>query len=326
MNTKAQREIVVVVTVDVDSDKYYGNLVPKDFFIDKTIRGWEGFEKGKDLFIEEIEKVKEVCKQEVPITWFVRCDQQIRAQFGNWSYLLEHYNRWWLKRLAQGDDIQWHAHLYTLKGSRWVQETDEGRLNKDLLLSKIAFEKSGFQPCVIRIGEAYHSNELMRCISALGLKADSTAIPGRKRQDEEKCIDWEVTQNKCYHPSLGDYRQEGMPSYELWEIPMNTVETRISYDAQPLKRYANLAFQPGVLDGGLQEFFAQHDVLVTITHPFELIPVFFRDDQKNGHPLLAFDSEAVFKNCKSLISMAESAKKKIRFITMKQLVGLLEEK
>ena len=42
----------------------------------------------------------------------------------------------------------------------------------------------------------------------LGLKADSSCIPGRQRKDREKFFDWSKAKNCPYFPSDYDYQEE----------------------------------------------------------------------------------------------------------------------
>jgi hypothetical protein len=318
-----QKEMLVALTVDTDADEYWGNLAPKRLPGDKKICGWKGLEKGKDYLIAGLQGIKDSFGERPRLTWFIRCDRQIGIQFGNYGYLLHHFDGFWNKRLDEGDDIQWHAHLYRIEREIWVQEDRPDKLAEDLQGGFAALKDWGLAPTAIRIGESYQSNELMSLMESLGLKSDFSGLAGRKRQDGEKWIDWEITPNHPYHPSRADYRTPGEPAYPFWEVPLNTVVTRVSYDTQPVLRYVNLGFQPGVLDRGLESFLNSHNILVSVTHPFELVSDFFSDSSNTRHPLLSFHPDAVRKNLAALFRAAETCNKKIRFVTVAELLNQL---
>jgi hypothetical protein len=316
-------KILVALTIDTDSDDYFGNRYASISKQDKSILGWEGLDIGKNLLVSAVEEVSKRNNIPIPLTWFVRCDNQIGVQNGDPAYLLQTHKKWWQQRQQQGDDIQWHAHLYRQAGNLWRQETSPMQLEKDLKTGLKAFENSGFSPSIIRIGESYHSNELMDIIVELGVKADSTAMPGRKRQDQEKLIDWLSTPNTPYQPSKKDYRLSGEKRRSLWELPLNTVMTKVSYDQKPVPRYVNLAFQPGVLESGLTEFFKKHNTLVSITHPFEVVNKFYSDSQSPNHPLLSFRPDSLVHNMEMIFGIAQSLQKEVEFVTMSQLLEML---
>jgi len=322
VNPKSQ-EILFCFTVDTDSDSFFGDRFAKRDSGDKTIVGWEGLKKGKGCLAEIANVLTDSYGNRLSITWFVRCDSQIKAQCGQFGYLLSRYNDWWKGRIDVGDEIQWHAHLCRLERGAWRQETNLKPILKDLLEGSKAFEDFGIRPTTIRIGEAYHSTELMRFLKELGLWADSTALPGRKRSDNEKVFDWESTPNHPYRPSRNDYRIPGIPELGLWEIPMNTVPTQVSYDGVPLLRYLNPAFHPIAFNEGVTSFLREYDVAVSVMHLFEMVPDFFSDRKRKTHPLIAFDSRAVEENMKSIMTIARAMGKKIRFVTMNELLAHL---
>ena len=79
----------------------------------------------------------------------------------------------------------------------------------------------------------------------------------------------------------------------------------------------------GVLDKGMESFFRNHDILVSVTHPFELVADFFSDTQNAKHPLLSFHPDAVKKNVSAIIRAADKCDKQVRFVTVKDLLNRL---
>lgn len=324
-DNETAKTVFVALTIDTESDHYFGDNFPEFDPTEKSIAGWKGLEIGKKLLAESVQTVADEMGFKIPLTWFVRCDAQIAAEFGDAAFLLNNYKNWWDQRLSVGDEIQWHAHLYRNLNGKWQQETRKEFLKKDLESSLRSLHEIGVCPEVVRMGESYHSDELMKVVSELGLVADSTAMPGRKRQDWEKTIDWLSTPNFPYHPSKEDYRVSLKKGYELWEIPLNTVSTKVSYDSTPILRYVNLAFHKGVLDKGLVEFFMSNSILVSITHPFEVVAEFYSDKSSAHHPLLSFNPKSVGENIQAIVRAADFHGKRVKFVTMTDLLAELSE-
>ena len=121
---------------------------------------------------------------------FVRSDHQIKAVYGDYGYLINS-NPSLIKSIRQNNgELNWHIHLYEEKDNEWVP-VDESRLvssfQEDLRNVKSIPEINWK---IVRIGECVMNNELMAAINAAGIKIDSTALPGRKRDDSEKKLDW----------------------------------------------------------------------------------------------------------------------------------------
>ena len=160
------------------------------------------------------------------------------------------------------------------------------------------------------------SNAVMKCLAELGLKIDSTAIPHRFRRDKLKMIDWRGTPQTPYYPAPTNYRIfDEKRSIGILEVPMTTVRTRVSYDSKPRWRYVNLSYYNHVLATGLREHIRKYDVLVTVVHPFEVLP----EMGKTWHPLISFDEKEVEKNLRFIISECKNVGKKSKFIRLKDV-------
>lgn len=316
-----QKVAYIIISSDTDSDYFVGDQAP--VHNDKTILGWDGFSDGKEILTTEINAFAKQNRINIPISWFMRCDSQIAVTHGSYTYLYKRHSGWWSSRLQSGDEIQWHAHVYKLTDTgAWFQKTDVKDILAELHEARQALESVGIFPRIIRIGESYHSTGLMAGLSELRLEADSTALPGRKRIDAEKTIDWEITGNDPYRPSESDYRVPGDKQLRIWEIPMTTVRTQVSYDRQPLLRYVNLSFHPHAFFQDLDDHFVRSNILVTMTHPFELVRKFLRDS-RGDHPLVAFNPASVQKNLNLIIRCAEKNNLQPVFLTMGDLLNKL---
>lgn len=183
-------------------------------------------------------------------------------------------------------------------------------------------KKKHFEPKCIRMGEAYMNNDIMKLLRNLGLKADSSCIPGRKRKDKEKFFDWSRAKNLPYFPSDYDYQEEEKVKKNFLEIPMNTITTKCEYDKKPLLRYMNLAFKSDITYIGLEKFIRDNDLLTTISHPYE-----FFDKFKNNKILLSNNLNALEENINNMIKFCNKFKKNIKFIKISEIINFyLNEK
>lgn len=325
MILEKNRKLLCCFTVDTDADQFFGSRLAHRNPDDKAIIGWEGLDRGKDAIIQATAVTADHLQTALPITWFVRCDGQIEKKHGCAAFLLKHYHDWWHSRRLAGDDIQWHVHLHHQIGGTWVQSTSQEVIRADLASSFYAFRAEKLNPIAVRVGEAYQSNFLMQLLDEMGLKAECSAMPGRWRFDDEKKIDWRITPNHPYHPSRTDYRSNDADSLAIWEVPMNTVPTQVSYDRQPLLRYVNPAFHPKVLKSGLHGFAGQADFLVMIMHPYEILSDFYCDADNRQHPLISFEAKAIVDNLIAFHQAVTEAGRHLCFVTVTQLIDALNQ-
>ena len=248
----------------------------------------------------------------VRTTWFVRADNQLEDVYGTPAYLLEKFDALWQTLTSGGHAIAWHPHVYRREEDRYVVETDGSRCADHLRRVHARLPRSFH---AVRMGEAFHSNESMAALDSLGLRIDSTAIPGRSRRDAARIFDWEVTTNAPYHPSRGDYRAPGEESLSILEVPMTSIPILAPYDSSPLRRYINLAYRQDLLLPRFESYLDSLDresdhVLVTIVHPEEILPT--------GNPLYGEGLREVERNLDALLAtMRERGDVEIR--TMDEL-------
>lgn len=245
---------------------------------------------------------------------FVRSDYQIKTVYGDYGYLINS-NPSLIKSIRQNNgELNWHIHLYEEKDSEWVP-VDEIRLvssfQEDLRNVK-SIPEINWQ--IVRIGECVMNNELMAAINAAGIKIDSTALPGRKRDDSEKKLDWLITENLPYHPSALDYRTFGENSLNVLEAPMVTIPMKASYDKEPISRYVNMSFKTEVLFQNIDEYINNNQSLLSITHPFEVL-------SPGTHGLIAYDMEVFRNNIKELVKRVEKCGKRPVFKHISELTA-----
>jgi hypothetical protein len=260
------------------------------------------------------------------VTWFVRADDQLRAIYGSAAYLhIEHCGLW--RDLATaGDEIGWHPHLYAWDEARraYLVDTDEIRcamklrsIHNELRARSLSFDS-------VRVGEAFHGNALMRALCELGLKVDTTAIPGRRRADKARIFDWSSTPNEPYYPSTTDYRVPGEQGQRLpiLEVPLTTMPVRAGYDAAPLKRYINLTYHHALFKAGFDahlkdETRASREELyvTTILHPEEVCA------RSDAHPLYSYSLAEARRNLNYMLDAIRAFDSEVRFLRMSDASG-----
>lgn len=280
----------LILTVDVEGE-WYGLPGEQGYFdLEKIQFAVESLE----LLFMEIELNLGV---RVPITWFIRCDNSVSVVTGRPEGLLHKLDKFIDRRLEKGDDFGFHPHLYKFDGCTWSSEMEPQRQQEQLVNSALAWKRYfGCLPSLSRMGEAAMNNLIADTISELGIKIDSSALPGRARTDNGFNFDWETTSKHAYFPSRTDYRIpagiEGLPQNFL-EAPFAMLPTKCSYDQKYVSRYLNLAFKSDVFLDALSGFEAI-STSIAVLHPHELL------NTNRPHPLISYDPKTLYSNIKNL--------------------------
>jgi hypothetical protein len=298
--------LYLCVTLDLDSDYVFRGDSDNPL-------NWKGVEFAPNIR-ERLAKYKDSFGNEFKATWFVRADNQLKEIYKDTSYLLNNYRDIWQSFKNEGDEFGWHPHLYRFNSKTWDQEKDDSKLKSILEDTLHDIHECGFFPSISRIGEGYQSNAIMATLHQLGIKIDSTAIPGRMRKDEERWMDWTSTPKMPYFPAKEDYRRPGKDSLKILEVPMSMIPTKVDYDENLLSRYVNLGFHHNVLFSGLRNFIKSNDLLVTITHPFEVASE-LKSEQRR-HPLISFSLDTMEKNLAFSIEECKRINRPVEFIQM----------
>lgn len=206
-------------------------------------------------------------------TWFLRIDPEVDL-FDRQARLLDDLVR-------RGHALAWHYHG---PAGRLAEFADRAR-RRGLGVSRVGFGRS--------------SNRILRTLSEAGFKVDSTAMPRPRYPWAKRGVDWTGSPDRPYRPSTRDYRVPGEPSLDLLEIPISCTEVVAPEDTQSVVRYLNPAYHPHMFRPALERWASDHDHLVTITHPYELV-------HGPTHGLLAFDTGALEENVMSIESVARS--------------------
>ena len=294
----------IVISIDVDEDNY--DRITEN---EKKAVQWLGAEKGIPLILKKLGKYRDSNNNEIKYTWFVRCDKRLEILYGRGDYLLHKHIDILRERYNLNDEIAWHAHLYDHDINIL---NDENQLIINMQEFYKLFKSYGLHQGSSRIGRSYCSNLIMKTLYKLGIKVDSTAMPGRKRNDEINKFDWETTPSHPYYPSKTDYRIPGKNHFRILEVPFSMIETMTSYDKKPINRYMNLSFKNSIVKKSLSSFITYNNLLITVLHPSELI-------LKKEHPILSFNIDDVKKNIELIFNQCEKCGKKVNFIIMHEL-------
>lgn len=251
-------------------------------------------------------------------TWFIRLDSQIQSIWGKADYFFLRYGLLlsWLRE--NGHEIAWHPHCYVQAEGRWEQNVDVSSILDELTKYALVAQSYGLRS--VRMGWGFHTNETMRLLADLGFAVDSSAIPRPRYQWEETEKDWTLTPVVPYFPSKSDYRVPGQPRLPILEVPMSCTEVRASYDKGRVIRYLNLAYHPDIFLSSLENWMRDHKHLVTITHPYELMPC------DVDHGLLSFAFNVLEENILAIEQLSNVSGVAVEFLTLSEMAGIFAQR
>ncbi len=251
----------------------------------------------------------------INFTFFIRADNQVKYWYDRVSFLFDHYRSFWMEIQHKGDELAWHPHLYKLRGNTWIPQTDGPGVERQLKNSFIELPMDVFFIASARIGEGMMTNYAINTLDRMGIKADSTALPGRMRKDMERSFDWRKAPLAPYHPSRFDYSSPGLPggSLELLEVPFTMVTTMAPYDKEPMKRYLDLSFDPSVLGPGLKEAIKSSPYTVAVVHPT------FTLDDATDHELISPGIDTVKQNIANIVAATNMLGRKPKFVRIRDV-------
>ena len=129
--------ICLTFDTDPDPDPDKSHIDSKD----KNIIGWRGLRIGNKLIFKSIKKIEKKYQIDIPTTWFVRVDDQIKYYHGSADWLITTFSNFWQKVIKNNGSIQWHVHLNTIKNKKWFRETLDSKIKKIIIKNLIIFSK-----------------------------------------------------------------------------------------------------------------------------------------------------------------------------------------
>jgi hypothetical protein len=213
-------------------------------------------------------------KKSCPVTWFVRADAQVKDFFGSTTALLDTLPDFWTDVQKSGGEIGWHPHFYSEADGIWLPIRDAKKIRLEAWRIWDEIASSDWKPTICRMGESVGSNDLMQLLDSIGMAADLSALPRRKRDDIDRSFDWTTTPQSPYHPGFSDYRISGNNPLSILEIPFTMAPIRAPYDSPDLRdseirRYLDLSYDPLRLKSGIENIAGKLDYFVAVIHPLQ---------------------------------------------------------
>lgn len=290
-------ELTLILTVDVG---------PADAVIDHRHENggdWDRTGAGIAVLCDALDAVADELGQRVATTWFVRADAFVASQFGEPLAMAHRFVEQLRSRLDAGDELGWMPQVYA--------STSHTIDYADLEATHRAFAEAFGAPASVRMGGLFHDDRTMALLDAIGVRFDSSALPGREKSDRGWRIDWRGTPATPYHPDRGDYRRPGPDPLRLLELPLSMLPIQAPYDLQPLPRYFDPTFHPSLLAPCLHAF-ATPGPRVAVLHPDALLP----PSSSGGHPLVAYAPAAFAANLRALKQRVDDAGLRLRTATL----------
>jgi len=288
---------LLCLTVDTDPDGLSGKVTNR-----QTLR-WEGLKQLQRL-PDELADVAKLGR--LPITWFIRADGQLESILGSAAYLLETYDKFWTHARVSGDELGWHPHLYRQAkphdAALLITDPHEAQEELDRLWNQL---KTTFHPTAFRNGEGWHTPETYSTIERLGLRCDSTAIPGRVGESGHP-MNWQDAPNQPYFPHLDDLRKSG-PRRSMLEVPMNTWRLQAPHDHAPRVRYMNPAVHPYLFAKTLMNW--ENACTVSSTDLYIWVMIFHPDEVLATQGEDALYSRSTHALCMNLVSITNSLRR-----------------
>ena len=244
---------------------------------------WEMTFKGLDALRKAIPLLEERTQRSIPITWFVRADRFVEQQFGDCLAVVNRFMDKMDGLMVGGHELGWMPQLPS-GGTDKIQ-------HEDLEAGYQRFREILPNLKSVRMGDCYHDNDSMQLLNMLGIRFDSSALPGREKHDGGWCMDWRKSPQFAYYPSCNDYSVPGSPQMTILEIPLSVAPILAPYDSKPLLRYVNPCYLENIWDAGLSELISTAPYLVCILHPDELV-----ERATPGHPLIAYSCDTFISN------------------------------
>jgi hypothetical protein len=292
------RRHLICLTIDCDPDGLSGVQT------NRRALAWAGLEYAAEQL--------PLLLGDMPLTWFVRADGQLRDVLGSPLVLLDQYADFWSDAARHGHEIGWHPHLYRQPDAAaeptLITDAAEAWDELESLWEQVKTAPFAWQ--AFRNGEGWHTPETFTCVEAMGFVVDSTAIPGR----DDPPRDWLHAPNNPYFPSACDLSSRS-DKREMLEVPMTTWLVQAPYDAAPKRRYMNPAVHETLFAAALEKAttIVPTDglcVWTLILHPDEILP----SGKADG--LYAHSVKTLRQNLDRLKGLFETRGDAVEFVTL----------
>lgn len=292
------KEIKIIITFDIDPDSNNSNRAGR----------WNGLKKGCLLITKQLKKY---FKNDIPISWFVRVDDEIKNEFGSYLGLINKNKKLFKKLESFNGKFYPHPHLYFFdkKKKTWKQELDE---KKNLIQIKNILRSlknsKFFKQKIIRFGGHYFSNKILELLIQKRFQIDSTSLPCRTGTPS-KPFDWKNCEKNLHF--LKSKKKKG----RILEAPPSMFKIKADYDNKPFLRYLDLTFKNKLIKKYIKNVNFNNGYILTLSHPAQVI-------LKKKHGLLGFGVNNYLKNIKQIVQRIEKKGLKYRFYHIEDLLNL----
>lgn len=344
MGSVRDRPLMVVFGCDTDPDRPDFGGIPFDG--GARPQTWNGVACIRALR-DRFDGILDDDGRPVAVTWFLRCDEQMRLSEGSYAYPVSAFADLWRRCLRSGDEIGWHPHLWRLApdGRTWFHEVEDEDFQVRMLAdAHAAFVAALGPPASVRMGWDYHNNATMALLSEIGVRIDLSALPHQRfagAHDDRGAsfagfFDWSPTATLPYHPARSDYRRPGRDEdrLDILELPQSLLrsalagllaEARGSLRDRSLRRFlaalktrsaaGNLTVKtcapPLLFRAMVRDVLRRgEDWLVSYFHPDELLPRKGNLVNEWLHRAAYFDA-----NVRSTLAEAHRAGRPVHFVT-----------
>lgn len=253
----------------------------------------------------------------IPVTWFVRADDQIQQAFGDPMDIFHRFENLFSQAADLGHELGWHPHLYTINphNPTHVEIASETIACDQIVRVWQHVQKAPNSIVCFRNGEGWHTPATFDCVEKLGLLYDSTAIPGRRRLDGHP-LNWQHSENQPWFPSPIDI-QRPIRHRPLLELPLNTWLVQAPYDAEPKLRYMAPGVHPQIFAQSLVKWNAGSlaasnlHVWVLICHPDEIVPL------RGPDKLFARSPDSLCRNLRMLACHLQNQGHQVEFVSLR---------
>jgi len=231
------RKVRIVLGCDCDPDRWMFGGSRLDQPHEPLV--WRGLEEGFYTLVSMLDDLP----FPVPVTWNVRCDEQVAFCHGHAGWSLDHHGKFWDAARRRGDEIAWHNHTWRWSNNRnsWCQETsDAAWIAEGFEIWGEAFRVGAGEAAHTSHGGWFFQNGLtLAALARAGVRVDYSALPGRVQQgfggvdgsDFANHYDWSITPRTLYHPSAADYRrpaQKGEAALPILVASTYTFQSRLA--------------------------------------------------------------------------------------------------
>ena len=194
---------------------------------------WHGVEECFSALELWRSRLSEATAASANFNWFLRADHQIAELYGDSTWGLSHYYKFWHFLMACGDGLGLHVHSQRWLEARggWIAEhRDDAWMSECMHMAFAAYERVISKRCVMfRFGNRFMNTSVARMLTELGVRYDLTLEPGyRGRSDFQKphsgyCPNYATVPREPYRADVNDVfspnpRRVAGP----WYIPLTT--------------------------------------------------------------------------------------------------------